>query len=298
MPELNRAAVKQPELKRALNLFDLTMIAVGATIGSGIFRTPADIAQMVPSAAWILLLWVIGAFFALAGALTNAEMGAMFPRAGGGYVFITEAYGKLAGFLHGWASLVTSASGSIAFLVLLFASYFNDRLMPAGFAHAIDLQAHFAGQFPHLGPFLPTANTLVAVVGIIVITAVNIFGVKIGGVFSNIFTVLKLAGIAMLIVVGLGWGPERGHVDFSFAWDAAANQHYLLTALFLAFVGVHFSYGGLENSCNVASEAKNPQRTVPLALLMGALLVGAVLLSDEPGLSVSSAHSRHPDGHR
>ncbi len=109
-----------PSLKRSLSLFDMTMIAIGSSIGSGIFLTPALIAQQIDSPLWILGLWVIGGVMALCGALTYAELGAMLPRAGGVYGFLTEAYGGLAGFLYGWAYFLVVNTGALGPLPLPF----------------------------------------------------------------------------------------------------------------------------------------------------------------------------------
>ncbi|MEK6756508.1 MAG: amino acid permease, partial [Bacteroidota bacterium] len=102
------------ELRRELSLFDMTMIAIGSTIGSGIFLTPALIAKALPSPLWILGVWVVGGLMAMSGALTYAELGGMMPRAGGVYVFLTEAYGGLIGFLYGWAYFLVVNTGAIA----------------------------------------------------------------------------------------------------------------------------------------------------------------------------------------
>ena len=122
----------KPELKRALTLFDMTMIAIGASIGSGIFLTPALIANTLPSPLWILGVWVVGGVMALCGALTYAELGAMMPRAGGLYVFLSEAYGGLFGFLFCWGSFLLycfffKASGQNTGCSCLWAFTFSSR---------------------------------------------------------------------------------------------------------------------------------------------------------------------------
>ena len=166
------------ELKRDLNLFDLTMIAIGSSIGSGIFLTPALVAHALPSPLWILGVWFAGGVMALCGALTFAELGAMLPRAGGVYVFLTEAYGGLVGFLYGWAYFLVANTGALAALAIGFSTYFG-----------------------YFVPLSETGTLVVAIVGIIVVTIINVLGVKAGGVFSDLFTVLKLLGIAILVTV-------------------------------------------------------------------------------------------------
>lgn len=239
------------ELRRALTMFDLTMIAIGSTIGSGIFLTPSTIAQTLPSPWLILAAWVLGGMMALAGALTFAELGGMMPRAGGIYVYLTEAYGGLAGFLFGWAYLLIVNTGGVAALSVAFATY--------------------------CGAFLPLGDggrTALAVAGLAVVTAINLVGVKSGGVFADLFTALKLLGIALVIVVGLGWGGEAVLAPS----DAPEPAGGWAGAFAAAMVGVLWSYGGWQHVTFTAGEAKDPSRTVPRAMAAGAAVVVAVYL--------------------
>ena len=167
-----------PHLKQALTKFDLTMIAIGSTIGSGIFLTPASIAHELQTPWLILIVWVVGGLMAIAGALTFAELGGMMPGAGGVYVYLSEAYGGLFGFLYGWSYLLVTNTGGLAALSVAFTKYF--------------------GTFVSLDP---TQEKLFAIGGLIFLTMVNVLGVKIGGIFSDVFTVLKLVGIGVLIAV-------------------------------------------------------------------------------------------------
>ena len=237
-----------PELRKALTRFDLTMIAIGSSIGSGIFLTPSSIAGDLPSSAAVLSVWVLGGLTALAGALTFAELGGMMPRAGGMYIYLCEAYGGLTGFLFGWAYFLVVNTGGIAALSVAFATYTRTF---------VDLS--------------PTGFSLVAVAGLLVVTVLNILGVKVGGVFSDIFTVLKLLGIATLIVVGFGWGSTAG---FSFGSMTGGAAGGFATAM----VGVLWSYGGWQHASFTAGEAKDAARTVPFAMVVGALTVMIVYL--------------------
>jgi basic amino acid/polyamine antiporter, APA family len=241
------------ELRRELTLFDMTMIAIGSTIGSGIFLTPALIAKALPSPSWILGLWVLGGMMAMSGALTYAELGAMLPRAGGVYVFLTEAYGGLTGFLYGWAYFLVVNTGALAALAVAFSTY--------------------------LGFFLPVFGThteVAGILGIILVTVINVLGVKAGGVFSDLFTVLKVAGIAALIVVGLGWGSSST-TDFSLPLGPLPNG--LSSALTLAFVSILWSFGGWQHATFTAAEAKDPKRSVPLSLIIGAFVVTVIYVA-------------------
>ncbi len=240
------------ELRRELSTFDLTMIAIGSTIGSGIFLTPSSIAHALPSPAWIFGVWIVGGVMALSGALTFAELGAMMPRAGGVYVFLNEAYGGLAGFLYGWAYFLVVNTGGIAALAIAFSTYL--------------------GYFLPLGP---EGIRLVGILGIALVTVVNILGVKAGGVFSDIFTILKLLAITALIVVGLGWGSPQT-TDFGAPLTTPAGG--LLSALAAAMVGVLWSFGGWQHATFTAAEARDPARSIPRALIVGAGVVTAVYL--------------------
>ena len=240
------------ELRRELSLFDMTMIAVGSSIGSGIFLTPALIAKALPSPIWILGIWVLGGVTTMCGALTYAELGGMMPRAGGVYVFLSEAYGGLVGFLYGWAYFLVVNTGALAALAVAFSTY--------------------------LGFFVPFAGehtALVGILGIISVTIINVLGVKAGGVFSDLFTVLKVAGIAALVVVGLGWGSSST-TDFSIPLGDLPNG--LSSALTIAFVSILWSFGGWQHATFTAAEAKDPKRTVPLSLILGTLTVTIIYL--------------------
>lgn len=241
-----------PELKRDLSLFDLTMIAIGSSIGSGIFLTPALVAYALPSPLWILGVWFAGGVMALCGALTFAELGAMYPRAGGVYVFLAEAYGGLVGFLYGWAYFLVANTGALAALAIGFSTYFG-----------------------YFVPLSQTGTLVVAIVGIILVTIINVLGVKAGGIFSDLFTILKLIGIAILVTVGLGWGSSST-TDFSAPLGDLPNG--LASALTLAFVSVMWSYGGWQHATFTAAEAKDPKRTIPLSLIFGASAVAVVYM--------------------
>ncbi|MBM2845376.1 MAG: amino acid permease [Bacteroidetes bacterium] len=235
------------QLKQVLTKFDLTMIAIGGTIGSGIFLTPAVIAQHLHDPAAILGVWVVGGLMALAGALTFAELGGLMPQAGGMYVYLSKAYGGLVAFLFGWAYFLVVNTGGIAALSIAFATY--------------------------LGYFIPlgtTGVTTVAIGGLLLVTVLNVLGVKVGGIFSDVFTVLKLAGIAGLIVVGIGWGTGA---TTTMGATLPSLPGGMWSGLAVAMVGVLWSYGGWQHASFAAAEAKDPARTVPFAMVVGAAVV-------------------------
>jgi APA family basic amino acid/polyamine antiporter len=198
----------------------------------------------------ILLVWALGGIITLTGTLTFAELGSMFPQAGGVYVYLREGYGDLAGFLYGWAYLLVITSGAIAALAIAFATYLA-FIIPLG------------------GPGV----MVVAVLSIFVVTIINIVRVKAGEIFSNIFTGLKLLGIAGLIIVGLFWGNAE---TMNKSGDTAKPAESLGIALGLALIGVLWSYGGWQHASFVAGEAKDARRMVPRAMILGALVVTGV----------------------
>ena len=238
------------ELRRALTRFDLTMIAIGSTIGSGIFLTPSLIARSLESPVLILSIWVLGGLVALSGALTFAELGGMIPRAGGVYVYLNDAYGGLSGFLYGWAYLLVMNTGGIAALSLAFAPYFG-FLVPLG----------------------PAGIKIVAIAGLLIVTGINIVGVRAGGIFSDIFTLLKILGILGIIVVGFLFGSPSTIAGASFPPVSGLSG-----ALAVAMVGVLWSYGGWQHASFTAAEAKDPRRGIPFAMVAGAVTVVCIYL--------------------
>ena len=234
-----------PELRRELGLLSATMIVVGGIIGGGIFFTPARVAQTLPSGAWVLAIWALGGIVGLAGALTFAELGAMLPDAGGQYVYIRDAFGRLPAFLFGWMQLASIATASDAAVALVFAEY----------AGKIVNVAPIGGTFP------------LAVGTVVLLTIVNYVGLKPGTALQNAVTMSKIVALALLIGGGLvtwtriGGGPP--------AVAAPAPAMGLLAGLAAAFIPVLFTVGGWENVNMVAGEVRDPGRLLPRALGLG-----------------------------
>ncbi|KRE97008.1 amino acid permease [Frateuria sp. Soil773] len=229
---------------RRLGTWDAAMIVIGGVIGAGIFRTPSTIAERTTSGTQLLALWAIGGLLTLAGVLCYAELGARRPQAGGTYIYLREAFGKLPAFLFGWTMALINYPGSVAAVATTFADYF---------CSAIGLPAIFVK---------PVA---VGAIGFIV--GVNLFGIRAGAWMQNIFTVLKLAAIALLVVVGLVLA--RGHLGLALTPDTVRTVPP--GALFGALLPVLFTYGGFHYLNDLAGEVREPQRTLPRALGLGML---------------------------
>jgi len=240
------------ELKKELTLFGLTMVAIGSCIGSGIFLTPSQIAGHLPTPLLILMAWALGGVITLTGALTFAELGSMFPQAGGVYVYLKEAYGDLFGFLYGWVYLVVITSGANAALSIACAYY-----------------------LAFIFPLDQTGIKLTAIGALVIVTIINILRVKAAEVFASVFTSLKLLGVGAIIAIGIFFGKQEVHF---FNVQSGTPSEGLLSAFGLALIGVLWSYGGWQHASFVAGEAKDARRMVPRAMIMGAIVVAVVYL--------------------
>jgi basic amino acid/polyamine antiporter, APA family len=240
---------------RRLGLFSGTMAVVGGIIGGGIFRTPAAVAERAGSADVTLAVWVVGGAVALAGALCFGELGARRPRAGGGYVYLREAWGPLPAFLYGWALLLVIATGAIAAVAVMFADY---------------TLALFG---------LPARLTLPLAIGaIVLLSGINYLGVRSGALTQNVFTVLKLVALAALIGAGLVVaGPaEAGTPPVAGVTRSGAGA---IAGFGAALVPVLFTYGGWQQTNFIAEEIIDAERTLPRALVLGVVLVVLVYLA-------------------
>ena len=236
---------------RSIGLFSGTMMVVGGIIGSGIFLNPALVAERVRSAELTLLVWVLGGGIALIGALVFAELGARRPVAGGGYVYLRDAYGRLPAFLYAWTLLLVIATGAIAAVAVTFAGYT---------ATLLDLA--------------PAARLPLAIAAIVLLSAVNYVGVRPGAITQNVFTVLKLTALAVLIVAGLTLTPAPVASEVL----PALPQRALVLAVGAALVPVLFAFGGWQQTNFIAEELIDPERNLPRALVLGVSLVVAVYL--------------------
>ena len=231
------------------------MAVVGGIIGSGVFLGPEVVAARVGSAGLTLTAWIVGGVIALVGALSFGELGARRPRAGGGYVYLREAFGPLPAFLYGWALLLVIASGATAAVAVTFASY----------------------TVPLLG-WPATATLPLAIGAIVLLSAVNYVGVKPAAVTQNVFTILKLAALAALIAAGLFSPPSTALCRPLPSSTAPAGAWGVGVALGAALVPVLFAYGGWQQTNFIAEELVAPERDLPRALVLGVAGVVTVYL--------------------
>ncbi|MDQ8163628.1 MAG: amino acid permease [Gemmatimonadota bacterium] len=241
-----------------LGVFSGTMLVVGGIIGSGIFLSPAVVAQRVGTGPLTLAAWGFGAVVAIIGGFVYAELGARRPLAGGTYIYLRDAFGSLPAFLYGWALFLIMATGAMAAVAMTGASYF----------------ASLMGWSP------ATAQPL-AIACIAMLTLLNALGVRVGATTGNILTVLKLAAIALLVVAALTLAPTYT-VPVPAALSAPVTPPPGLSATVLAMgaalVPVLFSFGGWQQTNAVAEELRDPARTLPRALILGVLIVAATYL--------------------
>jgi basic amino acid/polyamine antiporter, APA family len=254
-------------LVRGLGALDGALITIGSVLGTGIFLTGSDIARALPQPGLILLVWLLGGALTLAGALSYAELGALFPRPGGMYVFLREAYGPLPAFLFGWVSFLVIMSGGIATIAVGFGEYLGAFVPFFSTRHVL-----LAVPLPlGLSPWTLSGGQLAAALAIALLTAVNALGLREGAGVQNAVTVLKVGAMAALVVLGL-LAPASAAPD----WLAPRPGPGLLAAFGVAMIGALWTYDGWYNLSFSAGEMRDPGRTLPRGLLAGTLVVTAV----------------------
>lgn len=254
-----------PQLLRKMNLLDSTFLVIGAIVGSGIFMTTGFIAEYLPSPFMILIIWLLGGFFAMSGALAFAELGAMYPRAGGQYIYLREAYGPWAGFLYGWGFFWVIECGGVAALAVGFAEYFG-YFVPSLSTKTYLLKFHLLSLDYSL-----SVGQLIAVASILFLSAINYFGIKSGIVVQNIFTFLRIAAVAVLIVLGLTLGSKAGVTSPEGLFTG--DMSFSIKLFGLALIAVLWTYDGWYSVNCAAGEIKNPGKNIPRGLILGTLSV-------------------------
>ena len=240
-------------LPRRIGLWSAIAICIGSTIGSGIFRSPAGIADKIPGPFPLLSIWVVGGIFALCGALTLAEVASEVPATGGFYAFLREGWGRMYAFLFGWSQLTIVRAAALGAIAITFAEYFMRVI----------------GFNPSVAPYDRYA-TYVAAAAIALTAVFNIVGVKWGTFVTNLTTVAKFSGLAFVIVIALALGLPRTGGHFT---PAMPEGSFVLSSAGLALVSVLWAYDGWGDLSYVAGEVKDPQRNLPKALIGGTLAV-------------------------
>lgn len=281
---------QQKEFKPSLGLWDATMIVAGSMIGSGIFIVTADITRNVGSAGWVILVWLVTGFMTLTAALSYGELSAMFPKAGGQYVYLKEAFNPLAGFLYGWSFFAVIQTATIAAVGVAFSKF-------AGYFFSV-LELDDRNLLFSLGAFKVYPAQLVSIILIVLLTYNNTKGIKQGKIIQNVFTVTKLASLFGLIIFGfiLAAKADIWNANWSSGFNAVQNFGVdskgvvpsdwlpisgtaLLGAFAAAMVGSIFSSDSWNNVTFIAGEIKNPHRNIGLSLFLGTLIVTMIYVA-------------------
>lgn len=269
--------LEQNEMKRELGLLDATLLVAGSMIGSGIFIVTADITRNVGSAGWLIAVWLITGLMTLIAAVSYGELSSMFPKAGGQYVYLKEAYNPLVGFLYGWSFFAVIQTGTIAAVGVAF-SKFTAYLWPAVSEDIILFK---------LGSITVSPAQVLAIVIIILLTYINTKGVKGGKIIQTSFTMTKLVSLFGLIIFGfIMLKPDIWEANWANAWsmqklnvDGTFESYTLVAALgaiAAAMVGSIFSSDAWNNITFIAGEVKNPKRNIGLSLFLGTLIVTVI----------------------
>lgn len=258
--------------KKKLSLLDSTAIIMGSMIGSGIFIVSADIAKQVQTPGMLLMAWIVTGVITILGALSYGELAAMMPKAGGQYVYLRESYNKMIGFLYGWTLFSVIQTGTIAAVAMAFALFtgvFIPEISPSNIVFSI-------------GSFGISTQQLLAIAVIILLSGYNFREVKTGAILQNIFTITKVLALLLLVILGLYFGMN-GHgssENFSPAFPDVIG--WTTISIFgAALTGSLFSADAWNNITFTAGEVRNPQRNLPLSLLIGtASVIGIYILAN------------------
>ncbi len=268
--------------KPSLGLFDATMIVAGSMIGSGIFIVSADITRNVGSAGWLVVVWLITGFMTLTAALSYGELSAMFPKAGGQYVYLKEAFNPLSAFLYGWSFFAVIQTATIAAVGVAFSKFLSYILPGLGPENIL----------ADLGYIKINAGQIVSIVLIAFLTYINTKGIQGGKIIQTTFTVIKIVSLFGLIVFGFllvsdttvwnanwadAWTMQTRNAEGGIIGGVAGSA--ILGAIAASMVGSIFSSDAWNNVTFIAGEVKNPQRNIGLSLFLGTLTVTLIYVA-------------------
>lgn len=271
--------MSESTFKPTLRLLDATMIVAGSMIGSGIFIVSADITRNVGSSGWLIAVWLITGFMTVTAALSYGELSALYPKAGGQYVYLKEAYNPLVGFLYGWSFFSVIQTATIAAVAVAFAK-FTAYIFPVISEDNIALNVGFLTISP---------AQILSIAVIVLLTYINTRGIKSGKLIQTTFTLTKLLSLFGLILFGLlAFKPEVWQQNWSNAWSlqsrtpvgetASYTMFAALGAVAASMVGSIFSSDSWNNVTFIAGEIKNPQRNIGLSLFLGTLIVTIIYM--------------------
>lgn len=267
-----------PHFHRSLTLLDGALLVIGSMIGSGIFIVSSDIARNVGSAGWLIVVWLISGFITLSAALSYGELSGMYPKAGGQYVYLREAFGKLYGFLYGWAFFAVIQTGTIAAVGVAFAKY-TGYFIPAVGEENILMQ---------VGGFQVSAAQVLGIASIVLLTYINSRGVENGKWIQFFFTFAKVAALIGLIIFGLflfndgsawaenwdsAWFARKLTITPELVTHQSLSGMALAAGIGVAMVGALFSSDAWNNVTFIAGEIKHPERNIGLSLFLGTMVV-------------------------
>jgi len=262
-------------LIRGLSLLDSVLLLAGGIIGSSIFLTAKDIAGPLPHPIWFFLVWLIGAVISMCAAFAFAELGSMFPDSGGQYVFLREAFGDLVAFLYGWMLFTVGNGGTIAALSVASAAYLSAIFPAISDQHVVVSAAGVTVTRVHI----------VALVLVLIVTWINVAGLRRGAVLQNVATWAKFVAMGAFVLLGIlfgkgNWSNFTQHGGSPGAGIAMAmSSSELISALGVGLIAVFWAYDGWVYITWVAGEVQNPRRNVPRAMLLGIIVVAVVYLA-------------------
>ncbi|MEI6456418.1 MAG: amino acid permease [bacterium] len=266
--------------RKSLNLFDSTAIVAGSMIGSGIFIVSADVSRLLGAPGWLMAAWLIAGVLTVFAALSYGELAAMFPKAGGQYIYLKEAYNPLIGFLFGWTMFLVIQTGTIAAVAMAFAKFFG-VLVP----QVSEQVVWFKIRFITFGPV-----QIVAIASIAFLTWLNTLGIREGKRVQNTFTTGKVLLLILFIIIGLGFSSNSNSIRLNdkIFWDPVQEGPggqdipiaglTLVVALGMAMVGTLFSSDAWNNITFTAGEIINPKKNIPLSLFLGTMIVTILYL--------------------
>lgn len=275
--------MSEGNFKKSLGIFDSIAIVAGSMIGSGIFIVSTDIAKQVNSTLLLLIVWIVAGLMTITGALCYGELAASIPETGGQYIFLKKIWGPLVGFLYGWTLFLVIQSGTIAAVSVAFAK-FTGILIPFFKPSNLIINSCI---------IKISTQQILAIFLISSLTYINTKGIKNGVILQNLFTSTKIISLLGVIACGLfiGFRQDIFHMNFSHFWSLPYNPKNVFSLVSVALVGALFSADSWNNVTFIASEIKNPERNLPLALLSGTgLVILLYLLTNCAYLTVLPLH--------